>query len=470
MNTTNGKTSSSHKRAWFVSLGVVGLIGASVLAWTATAATGGERGRMAQPPKPMCQVSSADFGCFQPAAPEPGVAIPATSVTFGIRPYADNAFQVVGIKAGYFKDVGISIRGGSLALEMTANNGIPLMLNRQVDLGAMFGPTLVPTLKTQKKLKMVMFTDSYYGDVLLANPKLRLKSVEDYMKSGMNFKQALRKAVEPVVKANLLGTGPLVDTRPFIDLTFNTAGFKQPKFLIADSPKIVVLAQSGRLDFAVPDGAPQALQLMREGWTVLLNDKTLIDNMTGGPGSPVETVVGQVGVAGSADYVNANQNTTLRFVSAVFRTIDAIMKNPKALEPTAAYIAKFSGAKLNAKQLYDVFRILDPFVPYAQQPRTYFTDRRSAENYLNSYGALLSLYANEKILPKGLKPDDVIWARQVYDTLRWYQVRTDQRLATLAKKKLSSEGSRLVALSKKYYKWYDFLDAYRAAEAAAVAR
>ena len=45
---------------------------------------------------------------FVPAAPEAGVEIPAATIKFGMRPYADNTFYIIGMKKGWFTDVGIS--------------------------------------------------------------------------------------------------------------------------------------------------------------------------------------------------------------------------------------------------------------------------------------------------------------------------------------------------------------------------
>jgi ABC-type nitrate/sulfonate/bicarbonate transport system substrate-binding protein len=41
---------------------------------------------------------------FQPAAPEPGTDIPAATIKFGMRPYADNTFYIIGMKKGWFDE------------------------------------------------------------------------------------------------------------------------------------------------------------------------------------------------------------------------------------------------------------------------------------------------------------------------------------------------------------------------------
>src|SRR4029077_15131804 len=44
---------------------------------------------------------------FQPAAPEPGAEIPSATIKFGMRPYADNPFYIIGMKKGWFDEVGV---------------------------------------------------------------------------------------------------------------------------------------------------------------------------------------------------------------------------------------------------------------------------------------------------------------------------------------------------------------------------
>src|SRR5438552_2650243 len=53
------------------------------------------------------------------APPEAGTDIPAATVRFGMRPYADNTFYVVAMKKGWFKDVGITIAPQPYGLKVT---------------------------------------------------------------------------------------------------------------------------------------------------------------------------------------------------------------------------------------------------------------------------------------------------------------------------------------------------------------
>src|SRR4029078_5091815 len=47
---------------------------------------------------------------FVPAAAEAGTSIPKATIKFGMRPYADNTFYFIGMKKGWFDEVGISLQ------------------------------------------------------------------------------------------------------------------------------------------------------------------------------------------------------------------------------------------------------------------------------------------------------------------------------------------------------------------------
>ncbi|MGH6943042.1 MAG: hypothetical protein ACREH6_02325, partial [Geminicoccaceae bacterium] len=89
---------------------------------------------------------------YTPAPPEPGTAIPASAVKFGMRPYADNTFYVIAMKKGWFEEVGIKILPEPEGLKVTDNNVIALLLNGQLDMSSQYCPLLLPTYKTSNKL------------------------------------------------------------------------------------------------------------------------------------------------------------------------------------------------------------------------------------------------------------------------------------------------------------------------------
>src|SRR4029077_21195077 len=115
--------------------------------------------------------TSAVSSQYQPATPEPGTEMPQTTVQFGMRPYADNTYFVVGIQNGYFKDVGISIQPEPNGLKTTEQQWVSILLNRQVDVNSATCSALLPSYRTTDQLKCIGLAVTFYGQAMLANPK-----------------------------------------------------------------------------------------------------------------------------------------------------------------------------------------------------------------------------------------------------------------------------------------------------------
>lgn len=422
----------------------------------------------------LCALSAASAAperaagrVFPAVQPEPGTAIPSLDVKFGMRPYADNSFQVIAMKKGWFKDVGINIVPPPYGIK-DSDNATALMLKGQVDVQAQFGPTLIPSMKaTNSSIKMVALTDLFGGWAILANPKLGLKTVKQYMAEGLGFKAAMRKTLAPVAKETLV-VAPLIDARIFDRLAFQLAGLPLPKLQVLDDSKSLVLAKAGRINLATPTGAPITLSFQQAGWTPLVTPFDILENVKGGPKSPVEALVGTVGVAANESFINDHPEGILRVVSVLFRTIDAIQKNPKEMiNLQVPYLNSVAGTNLDWKAIKQIFDHLDPLSNWEYQAN-YCTKKTSALYYKNAYTALLNDAAKQKLIPAGrFVADDLIWACQVYDKLKSYQTQTDKLLASLKGKKLTPEKTKLVKQANRYYAWFDFLDAYRSARAAA---
>jgi hypothetical protein len=105
-----------------------------------------------------------------------------------------------------------------------------------------------------------------------------LNTVNDYMKQGLPFKQALRKALQPLMGKTLV-VAPQLSARPFVQIAFKLAGLPLPQFEVLDDSKSLVLAKSGRIDFATPEGAPITLTFEQAGWAPLVSPIDLLQNV-----------------------------------------------------------------------------------------------------------------------------------------------------------------------------------------------
>ncbi len=412
----------------------------------------------------VTSVSGAFGAEYKPATPEPGTDIPKVTVTFGMRPYADNTFYVVGMDKGWFKDVGITISPEPHGLKTTENQWVSLLLNRQVDINSATCSVLLPSYKTTDQLKCAGFTVTFFGSVMLANPKLGLKSLRDNMTKGVTFEEGLRKTLEPLVGKTVY-VPSIVSEKEFDEVPFRLAGLALPNYTTMDDAQMLLLAKSGRLDFMHPGGAPIAQTLLDAGWTPVYDTGQLLAYGPGGVDSPLESLVFNNGWAASADYINANQTTVLRFASVVFRIIHELKKDPSLYGVYAPYLNSVAGTSLDAGGVRRTVENLDPFVAFEDQTK-YFVDKASPEYYANSMGVLIKALETAGSISAGIKPDDIVWAARMYHELVSYKEKTDALFAEAKGKTLADEKKALLEKAKEFYGWYDFLDSYRLATAA----
>ncbi len=417
-------------------------------------------------PFSVTQASAAsDPDSYQPAPAEPGTDIPAAAVKFGMRPYADNTFYIVGIRKGWFKDVNITIEPEPEGLKVTDTNVTALLLNGQLDLISEYCPLMLPLYKTTRLLKCIAFTNNSIGTTILANPKLRLKSFKDYAQSGMDFKGAIHAALEPLQGKTLVGAPELSD-RPFEEVSSQLSGVTW-KLQIMDDSKSLVLAKSAQIDFINPEGTPIVYMLKQSGWTDMLDNGDVVEHGPAGADSPVERLVGIVGMGANADFVRAHANTVLRFLSVVWRTMDAMKNDPSLFEIQAPYLNSVAGTSFDGKGVADVVNSLDPFAPFAYG-ETFYTDAKSARYYRNLYTAIIADYVAHNIIPKDVvSPDQFVWGAAIWTQMNDYKSKTDALLASMNGKSLPADKQALVDKAKQYYGWFDYLDAFRLASAAA---
>jgi hypothetical protein len=412
----------------------------------------------------VAAISDAFASEYIPATPEPGTDIPQVTVTFGMRPYADNTFYVIGMEKGWFKDVGITIAPEPHGLKTTENQWVSILLNRQVDINSATCSILLPSYKTTDQLKCAGFAVTFFGQVMLANPKLRLKTFRDYMTEGATFEEGLRKALEPLVGKTIYVPANVAE-KEFHEVPFRLAGLELPNYTTMEDAQMLLLAKSERLDFMHPGGAPIAQTMLDAGWTPIYDTGQLLEFGPGGVDSPLESLVFNNGWAATASYINENQTTMLRFASVVFRIFNELEKDPALYGAYAPYLNSVAGTSLDADGVRRTVENLDPFVTFEAQTK-YFVDKASPEFYGNSLGALIKALEASGSIPTGITPDGIAWAAPMYHELVAYKEKTDALLATAESATLSDEKKALIEKAKEFYGWYNFLDAFRLATAA----
>src|SRR5262249_46435637 len=325
-------------------------------------------------------------------------------------------------------------------------------------------PLMLPTYKNSEKLKCIAFTDTFLGMAIMAKPELKLKSFRDYVKDGKDFNAAIKAALAPL-EGKTLVTPPQLSDRPFTEAAATFSGVKWKTQVLEDS-KSLVLAKSGQIDFLNPEGAPIVYTLMQAGWTRLLGIGDLFDYAPGGAASPVAPLVAIVGIGANADYVNKNPNTVLRFLSVVWRTIDAAKKDPSLYDLQAPYLNSVAGTSLDGAGVKATVDTLHPFAGF-DYDKTYFEDQNNVLYYGNAWGAMIKEFVKNKVIPDtGLTPDDIIWAAAIWKQMEDYRGKSEKLIGDLGKATLSDDKKALYEQAKSYYDKFNYLDAFRLATAA----
>ena len=349
-------------------------------------------------------------------------------------------------------------------LKTTEAQWVTLLLNHQVDIDSATCSVLLPAYKTTDQLKCVGFAVTFYGSVMLANPKLGLKPLTDYMTPGVTLKEGLAKSLAPLVGKKVYVPAAISD-KVFTELPFKLAGLPLPDYVTMEDPQMLLLAKSGRVDFVHPNGAPIAQTLLDAGWTPVYDIGQLVKVGPGGVDSPLEPLVFNNGWAATADYVDAHKTTMIRFASVVYRIFDALKKDPSLFAVYTPYLNSVAGTSLDADGVKRTVLNLDPFVTFDEQAK-YFVDKASPEYYGNSMGALIKSLESTKSIPTGITADEVEWAAPMYLEMLDYKNKTDALFEKAKMAEPTGDKKALLDKAHQYYAWFDFLDAYRAASAA----
>ena len=268
------------------------------------------------------------------------------------------------------------------------------------------------------------------------------------------------------LEGKTLAGSPVLSKRPFEEAVQQFSGV-QWNLETMDDSKALVLAKAGRIDFADPEGAPIVYTLLQAGWTDLVDIGDLYEYGPGGIDSPVEKLVAIVGIAANADFVNENQNTVLRFLSVVWRTLDAVQKDPSLYELQAPYLNSVAGTDLDAEGVAQTVAILHPYSTFEDNEK-YFVDQDHILYWKNAWPAIIGDWADKGLVPAdAVTTEEFVWAAPIWQQMKDYQSKSADLISQLEGQSLDADKQELLAQAKQHFEWFNFLDAYRLATAAA---
>lgn len=448
-------------------------------------------------------------------------------VRMGIYPCcADLAYWQIPLELGWWEEWGITITPNTPTYHyFTASQEIVPWLQRgDGDVAQGWVPGVFGTLETfGQSIPPIHFADIYVGYAILVSPDAEFKTALEFMDEGMSFSEAAQAAVEqlvgqeihipphsttqaqysdaffaylpqwwddveedipvldaegnPLVLLNRDGTPALDDdgnVQPIRVTTNDWRNYAQPVYV--DDPTIVELsAVAGRIDFAMPYGAPTLVQMMRNGWDPLINFAMMYDHDALSQQTAIASAtVGGTGLLSRREWVEENPDLAYRVVAMANRIL-AYLEDPEnqytGWEIEANIINEKRQLSMEPEDIGIIWDTIDPSFNWEDQealwdlslpsyhPETVF---RTQIEKLKSQGTLSATYDTQAGL------EQFLLAQEIYYDLKDMQDRSDDLFARAMDMDLSASQQDLVDQAHVLYDNYNFYDALRFLEAARI--
>lgn len=453
--------------------------------------------------------------------------IRAAEVRMGIYPCcADLAYWQIPIELGWWEEWGITITPNQPTYHyFTASQEIVPWLERgDGDVAQGWVPGVFGTLETfGQSIPPIHFADIYVGYAILVAPDSEAKTAIEFMDEGMSFTDAATAAVQQLVGKEvhipphsttqsqysdaffaylpqwwedvvedipaLDGEGnPLVllgrDGTPVLDdagnpqpiriTTNDWRNYSTPVYV--DDPTIVQLsAQAGRIEFAMPYGAPTLVQMMRNGWDPLINFAMMYEHDALSQQTAIaSSTVGGTGLLARREWVEENKDLAYRVVAMANRIL-AYLEDPAVQETgweiEANIINEKRGLTMEPADIGVIWDTIDPSFNWEDQealwdlslpsyhPETVFRTQIEA---LKARGVLSETYDTQAGL------EQFLLAQEIYYDLKGMQDRSDDLFDRASGMDLSASQQALIDQARALYDNYNFYDSLRFLEAALI--
>ena len=453
--------------------------------------------------------------------------IRAAEVRMGIYPCcADLAYWQIPIELGWWEEWGITITPNQPTYHyFTASQEIVPWLERgDGDVAQGWVPGVFGTLETfGQTIPPIHFADIYVGYAILVAPDSEAKTALEFMDEGMSFTDAATAAVQqlvgkevhipphsttqsqysdaffaylpqwwedvvedipaldgegnPLVLLGLDGTPVLDDagnTQPIRITTNDWRNYSTPVYV--DDPTIVQLsAQAGRIEFAMPYGAPTLVQMMRNGWDPLINFAMMYEHDALSQQTAIaSSTVGGTGLLARREWVEENKDLAYRVVAMANRIL-AYLEDPAVQETgweiEANIINEKRGLTMEPADIGVIWDTIDPSFNWEDQealwdlslpsyhPETVFRTQIEA---LKARGVLSETYDTQAGL------EQFLLAQEIYYDLKGMQDRSDDLFARASGMDLSASQQALIDQAQALYDNYNFYDSLRFLEAALI--
>lgn len=446
--------------------------------------------------------------------------IRASDVRMGIYPCcADIAYWQIPIELEWWKDLNITILPNQPTYHYftAAQEIVPWLQRGDGDVAQGWVPGVFGALETfGQDIPPIHFADIYVGYAILVAPDSDAKTALEFMEEGMTFPEAATAAVQqlvgkevhipphsttqaqysdaffaylpewwedveedipaldgegnPLILLNRDGTPALDDngnTQPIRITTNDWRNYATPVYV--DDPTIVQFsAVAGRIEFAMPYGAPTLVQMIRNGWDPLINFAMMLEqDPTSQQTAIASATVGGTGLLARREWVEENKDVAYRIISVANRVFD-YLEDPetqrKGWEIEANLINEKRSLSMEPEDIQLIWDTIDPSFNWEEQealwdlsqvsyhPETVFVTQIEK---LKADGTLSETFDTQAEL------EEYLLAQELYYDLKGMQERSDVMFERAEDMDLSPSQQELVDQAQVFYDRYNFYDAER---------
>ncbi len=400
--------------------------------------------------------------------------IPGESVKFCHLPFLDHTQAIIGIKNGWFKDVGISIEPGPNGVVILPSQRAAAHANGQCEISSGATSATIALHKQMPDLVMFVAGDIFEGYAILARPGTKYKTYQEFVKEGVNSTEATKRAIAQMRgKRWAVALDPATQFASNLFLGLANLATSALTIVSVDDAKTVELIIAGQADFQI-GGAPSRLELQGKGFYPIITIRDLVSLAKPSVDSPILRAVFPDGWLISRNVWSKTPNVVLRMASVMWRITDFIVRHPKdALAINVPFLNSVSGRTITEEEGMRIYKDLDPFLTFRDSAKL-FDDAQFPLYWRWELGAKIKAQVEAGVYkPDELKPEDLTIAPQVYEQMVSLKRDSDglftkagQVLHAIETKGIDDSGAR-TALSKarSLYAAFDFLDAKRFLEA-----
>ena len=394
--------------------------------------------------------------------------IPQVQVRYAHAPYFDHSQAIIGLKQGWFKEVGITYVPNGTGITVTAEDAPAVFASGRLDVMSSSIGLMMPAAKTLPPFKMFFYGDIFQGYAIMSQSDEHDKSFQEFLAEGKTPDEAYKLTLAQL-KGKRFAYPAEAAIKGFIEQALKKGGLTMSDFDSVGAPgdpANVALMQAKRAEFQV-GGVPSRMTLQIAGFKPIITSGDLASYATASADSEELRAVFHDGWIATDSWISANYETVLRIASVGFRINQFIAEHPDdAAAIHTPFLNSIAGTTFENGVAKVAYGGLDPFWTFDKQ-EGWLLDDKNPLNGKYVIGATIKIYEEKGLFKPGeFTADNFSIAPKVYKDLLAYKSKTDGLLEKIGASP-SGTAAPLVDQAKHFYAAFDFLDAFRFASAAA---